>query len=77
MKICPHCKKEIPDRAIKCKYCYRFLDNEEIEKVNTKVEKENINTKPKKELSTSETTELKELEELYNKNTGSFINDVA
>ena len=36
MKLCPNCKKEIQERAVKCKYCKKYLDNECEEKINIK-----------------------------------------
>lgn len=67
MKVCPHCKKEIPDRAVKCKYCRKVLDMDyESEQLETK-------TKSKKVLTVEENKELEKLEEFYNENVNSSI----
>lgn len=79
MKECPYCWKRIPDRAIKCKYCYHFLDEKDEDKRQIKNEDhpgEN-HTKDKKVLTTEESAELRELEEFYNKNSDSLLGNVA
>ena len=29
-KLCPYCAKEIKEAAIKCQYCWKFFENQEI-----------------------------------------------
>ncbi len=35
MKQCPHCWKEISDRAVKCKHCHEFLDKKTDKEIET------------------------------------------
>lgn len=40
MQVCPYCKSEIPDDAIKCKFCWEYIDsklNDRTKKIPTKL----------------------------------------